>query len=906
MTRSQLVDDIRNSNRWFDILTAAGIPGEALDGGHHPCPKCGGNDRFRLIDVKAGAVLCNQCFAKKNGDGFAALQWFAGCDFKGAVKLASDTLGMSTANGKRKADPAADLDWREWSSDLAAFFIQSKPGVTEAAILAAGGRLARYKNKYSVIAFPIIGETLDTTKPIGWVLVNAMGGTLPKWNREGEVIKQLKIKITHGSEPGLIGVHAVERMKVAGLVDVVWKTEGVSDLLALMAALNDSDKTVAVTNSNGARQHLGWMAGLLARFDTRILHDCDEPGQVGADAACQDIASQGGASRKVVLPYPIEKDHGKDIRDWLAEGNTLADLDALAQRAEVIGGKKTADGEIDYRDAKFPIQEQILRKLQIEVLYETEDGRVRIFSWLLRKSSWIPAGSVDRIKKEKLVQICGPPALAHISSDPDGETTWSISDVRLAIALMASARREEHNERGIGVWQGQDEHENSTDAMLLVNDTEASKWNGAGALERVVTPRSDGLVLDFGSGHRDWFDHEAMARYCEDAKKEDWCRGVIESLYNELNKWRWKNPETDPMLVAGLVMATWVQTIWTWRPLVVVIGESNSGKSLLFELLGGTHGRRGVFGNLAFKQAKSTEAGIRQGISNTARVVLCDEFEKSRERDKVLEVLRASTRGETISRGTSDQRGTSFSLRHIGWVAAIEAGLQRQPDINRFVQLELLRAENSKQGKLILPDGDFLFRIGQKLLAIAVTCAAEAKRLAVRLKSERVSGIDARTVEVYAVPAAILSMAVRFSEDEARGLLRDLLKSVDVQEQGRTDHDDLLSDIMAALVNCGGRDGLLTVGQIIESQSYLHEHNSRLEAHGVALVDDDGQRCLAIAQRQVSSKLLRGSTWEGQRIDQVLMRLAGARRVRTYIGGNRPCAVVVPLDGEKNSGGEIL
>ena len=34
-----------------------------------------------------------------------------------------------------------------------------------------------------------------------------------------------------------------------------------------------------------------------------------------------------------MLPYPIEKDHGKDIRDWLVEGNSYADLLALGEAA---------------------------------------------------------------------------------------------------------------------------------------------------------------------------------------------------------------------------------------------------------------------------------------------------------------------------------------------------------------------------------------------------------------------------------------------------------------------------------------------------------------------------------------------------------------------------------------------
>ncbi len=36
------------------LATLGGCDREKLDGGHHGCPKCGGKDRFRLIDAEAG------------------------------------------------------------------------------------------------------------------------------------------------------------------------------------------------------------------------------------------------------------------------------------------------------------------------------------------------------------------------------------------------------------------------------------------------------------------------------------------------------------------------------------------------------------------------------------------------------------------------------------------------------------------------------------------------------------------------------------------------------------------------------------------------------------------------------------------------------------------------------------
>jgi hypothetical protein len=70
------------AGRWPEILRAlGGLPSELLDGKNHPCPRCGGNDRFRYLqtdlDGNRKLLVVNQCFkaGRRNGDGLAALQW---------------------------------------------------------------------------------------------------------------------------------------------------------------------------------------------------------------------------------------------------------------------------------------------------------------------------------------------------------------------------------------------------------------------------------------------------------------------------------------------------------------------------------------------------------------------------------------------------------------------------------------------------------------------------------------------------------------------------------------------------------------------------------------------------------------------------------------------------------------
>ena len=105
------VDDVKRAarGRWREILTAVGgFNNDDLDGRHHPCPKCGGKDRFRIIDEEAGAVLCNQCFAKENGDGLAAVQWLNDWTFGDTIKAVAGYMGI-VGGETRPRDIVADV-----------------------------------------------------------------------------------------------------------------------------------------------------------------------------------------------------------------------------------------------------------------------------------------------------------------------------------------------------------------------------------------------------------------------------------------------------------------------------------------------------------------------------------------------------------------------------------------------------------------------------------------------------------------------------------------------------------------------------------------------------------------------------------------------------------------------------
>ena len=116
--------------------------------------------------------------------------------------------------------------------------------------------------------------------------------------------------------------------------EIVLDVEGVTDLLAAASAGLPAG-WVAVTNTSGAKAR-----GKLPREWARgkrviIAGDADEPGQDGQQRAAAAY-HQAGAAEVLLgrLPYPVEPDHGKDLRDWLLDGGKLDEVPTVAVSAE--------------------------------------------------------------------------------------------------------------------------------------------------------------------------------------------------------------------------------------------------------------------------------------------------------------------------------------------------------------------------------------------------------------------------------------------------------------------------------------------------------------------------------------------------------------------------------------------
>lgn len=548
----------------------------------------------------------------------------------------------------------------------------------------------------------------------------------------------------------------------------------------------------------------------------------------------------------------------------------------------------------EQQQAATTVQElEICKALQIDVLGQFADGSVKIFSIFHRRSRVVK--QPDKISYEMFQQICGPPAKACLLMsrvDDDVPGMFGVDKARSAISLLAGYRTlSDEIELGAGCWLAKEESEADEQKIVLVNGNEAAIHNGT--LERVDHPRACGALLDFAGG-KPWYDFEELKANLARAKDKDFRIAAYREIESILGRWRWQRADASPPLVIGLVLATWVQQVWTWRPQVAVIGESKTGKSFLCDFLSR------LFAPNCILTSDTTAAGLRQTIENSMPAVIVDEADtkdrsQQEERRKILGMIRQSSRGGTILRGTSGQRKVQHRLQHIFWQFGIALSLDDAADANRVVKLELLPPARSDEGKLHIPSPKDCHDLGQRLLAVALWAAKRSMIAVDAIREMKVPGIDSRVIESYAVPTAILAAVHGFdSPADQEELLRELLAGIE-EDQPTPQHEELMAEIKTAKIRVANET--LTVGQCLEAIELLLPVKDfaikALATNGIRL-DGFGPDQRLLLQYAPIKALLRGTKFQGQPIEQILPRIPGAEKRNMKIGGTTNRGVVIP------------
>lgn len=896
-------DDVRQraAGQWIAILNHFGMDAGLLDTKHHPCPKCGGTDRFRAFDdiEERGGVICNQCL-KDESDGFGTIAWLKGWTFDESIQAVAEFLGMDPGKSKpakakpKDANPEEQVRITPWSDMAIPFFVQANPGIERLGIERSGCVQGSYQSK-QVLLFRVIGEDLRTLT--GYVAMSLISKTLPKY-RKGEAPQAVRKLNVKGTKSGLIGEPSIRLLEAGGVVDVVWKVEGPTDLAALCSIIPASQwgRHVVVTTACGAGEKPRWISQFLCRAKAvYVVGDADEAGVRGADMWCEEVAACGGRVKKITLPYEVTPKSGKDLRDFILDGpEPWGRLLSLADRSPWLGAEerkpeRTGKGSIP------GAHQRCLDAIGLEVLCEDHQG-IHLYSVDCRKVAKL-VGPINRLSQEELIRVVGVRGESAISNDGE-EGLYTMKQVRNAIAVAASVRNVDDAQgalRGFGVYRACDYEGQSLEAVVVANGTHLSVLNGDGILHRVDRPRYEGVLCKLGG--RDWFDHDELADAVQKVKTDpEWVDAQWRSLISMIGRWTWKDQQSSPKILAGMIASTWVQDLWRWRPQVSIRGKSNVGKSQFVAFLFGKEGEHGIFGGISFATSLPTAAGVRQGVGRATKAICIDEFDSLREKNKddILKLIRTAGPGDTITFGSAGHRAIEFGLRSITWLVGVMVGLDAQMDANRFLAFDLEKPPAERWKAWRAPTSDEKRQLMYSTLAIALVHGLRASQIASRIY-QRVSSpiVPDRQIEGLAAPACLMALSLGGDEEDCVRLLESFVESVSLsteQESQQDTHIELIEQILGLTINTGGQMQT-TVGAILSMNDFIEsEYRHQVEAQlGISRKDVTGVEVLAVHAGSLAKRVgIRKSE-----VSQLLRRVPGAFSASTKISKTiRHCTLI--------------
>jgi hypothetical protein len=327
-----------------------------------PCHALDRKDNTASAAVFVGSGSARGRWRDLGGEGLSCSMWefaarFGGFrDWKEARKHYAKRAGIQLPGGaepKRPIDqvelldtPARDIVLANWAELKGGFDLQT--------VREVGGRYARYPRKAKaeasqyVVAVPGYQPPgLTDSDPVAWVVANSTGGPVILYNGSGKEPTKSKTLSVGGSVGSLMGEYALrallaERDGVEGhtAVEIVWKCEGLSDLLTMHHALRVAGllgRHVVLSNTQGCLESVKpeWVELLRGKV-VYVVQDCDRPGQIGATRWCQSLAGKAAEVKNVTLPYEILEAHGADLRDYLfRDKHTIDELLAVAAAAPV-------------------------------------------------------------------------------------------------------------------------------------------------------------------------------------------------------------------------------------------------------------------------------------------------------------------------------------------------------------------------------------------------------------------------------------------------------------------------------------------------------------------------------------------------------------------------------------------
>lgn len=801
-----------------------------------------------------------------------------------------------------KSDDDESLDERlefvrMWNPVLFRGLIGAYRGITAEALELCGGVIAKYPRKSPAprycVALPGYGPLLTEGPVRCYTIMACDGGQIALFQGEGKPAEPRK-RINLGPS-GMLGKHGISRLNQSP--KIVWKVEGVSDLLTLQALIPPElrDTHLVVTNSSGTHEVTlpNEIAPAFAGLTVAILHDADEPGQLGARMWCGVLAGVAGEVRNVQLPYSIDKAHGKDLRDWINEGHSYSDLwdlydvsEPITQAVQPVAanapGTPAVDSPAAAETAPITAYQLVLQRLGIVILGEIHSTKtIMAYASTMRKMVEIRA--IDKYKVEHLIMDFGEQVLGYVSVGEATETKIGIDLVRRSIAAEAGKRRiSDRNQIGVGAWL-------VDNVLYLVNANEIVAVRDK--LERYETPRIGRKLVDFGESSDQWFNFDQLQELYTLTESREWCQDVMDHAASLFEVFESLVHASDTELIVSAVCASFLQTVWNFRPQIVISGPTNCGKSWLLSRF-----IKPMLGDLCLSCDKPSEAGVRQAIGHTAKVVVMDEFERSAARQQILEFIRLAARGGTVTKGTNfGQKGIQFHLKHMLWMAGIENGLSDAADRNRVLLVPMRKPPKESTKAFTTPPASELNLLGIKLLAVTLRHWRAAETMAISLAGISDRGFDSRLIESHAALVALWGIVHGWGRDQVLERIVALLGERDTVSQEESDEGALLELIMGSpVITTGG--ARRTVASLLD-ETMDPAAKDVLEANGIANVKHygDWEKRVFFRQDVIKQSLLHNTKWRESQIDQILLRVEGAERCQKRFGQTSLRGVSIPV-----------
>jgi putative DNA primase/helicase len=324
-TCSHSAKDVKQeaAGRWQEILPTAGLPYDLLDGRGHPCPNCGGTDRFSAFPdfEQTGGVICRHCFKEKNGDGLAAVQWIRDCTFPEAVAWTARYLGLESPSKPSQPDIVAEVA-RAKRMPLGSFL--------------KFGAAATTRGRKRVARVPVYDEKGE---------IHSYFDLTPKD----------KGRFKHGK--GSSGLFFPGRLPQDGEIWLI--VEGVKDAAALIGL---GYNAVGLPQSEMAAK----FARLFAGCDVVIVSDLDVPGTRGANRTAGRLAELATSVRMARLPGEIVPTGGDDVRDVIARSGEQSVRDSIELATDWQPTNTVAGDErplVILTDDEASVAEEVLKHL---------------------------------------------------------------------------------------------------------------------------------------------------------------------------------------------------------------------------------------------------------------------------------------------------------------------------------------------------------------------------------------------------------------------------------------------------------------------------------------------------------------------------------------------------------------